>query len=103
MSAIFISYAREDQPRAELLTRALTGDGLDVWWDGKIQPGDPSFHRAIEKALRRARCVLVLWSASSVRSEYVEIEASFAWKERKLIPVLIDDVAERIPVAFQLT
>lgn len=102
MSTIFISYAREDQPRAELLTRALTGDGLDVWWDGRIQPGDPSFHRAIEDALRRARCVLVLWSASSVRSEYVEIEASFAWKERKLIPILIDDIAEHIPVAFQL-
>jgi hypothetical protein len=36
MSDIFISYAREDRPRAQQLAEALAGQGWDVWWDYSI-------------------------------------------------------------------
>ena len=51
MSDIFVSYARADRARAELIVRALESDGFAVWWDPNIEPGNPSFHRSIEGAL----------------------------------------------------
>jgi hypothetical protein len=36
MSDIFISYAREDRPRAEAIAKALEEHGWSVWWDWNI-------------------------------------------------------------------
>jgi hypothetical protein len=65
MSDIFISYARPDRPRAELLARHLEAQGWTVWWDWKI-PAGKTFRQVIQTALDEARCVVVLWSAQSI-------------------------------------
>lgn len=70
MSEIFISYAAEDCGRAEPLAAALREEGWDVWWDREIPLGKP-FDEVIELAIAQARCVIVLWSATSVGSEWV--------------------------------
>lgn len=101
MGPVFISYAREDRARAELLAEALSANGFEVWWDREIRPGEPSFHRAIQEALERASCVLVLWSVHSVESRYVEVEVSFGWDRGMLVPVLIEEIAGRVPIAFR--
>ncbi|MEO8410028.1 MAG: toll/interleukin-1 receptor domain-containing protein, partial [Propionivibrio sp.] len=49
--------------------------------------------------LERASCVLVLWSAASVKSDWVKEEASEAARRKTLIPVLIDEVT--IPLGFR--
>src|SRR4030095_8951461 len=89
MADLFISYARSDRPRAEQLAHALERAGWSVWWDREIPPGR-SFDEVIEEALSLARCVIVLWSEASVRSEWVKTEASEAAQRRMLVPIIAD-------------
>jgi TIR domain/PASTA domain len=95
---IFISYASPDRERARLLADGLEHQGWSVWWDREIQPGS-AFDDAIEEALNAARCVIVLWSNASVRSDWVKAEAAEAAEKRILVPALIDKV--KIPLQFR--
>jgi beta-lactam-binding protein with PASTA domain len=72
--------------------------GYRVWWDRQIAPGQ-TFDEVIEKALDEARCVVVLWSATSVKSDWVKVEAAEAAKRKVLVPALIDAVT--IPLEFR--
>jgi hypothetical protein len=89
--SVFLSYANADRARVEPLVTALEGEGLDVWWDREIPRGQ-NFNRVIEAALDEARCAIVIWSQSSVTSEWVFNEASESRKRQILVPVLIDEV-----------
>src|SRR5262245_24709987 len=97
MPDIFISYAREDRPRAKELARALERCGWEVWWDEHIRPGD-HFDRAIEQTLPQSTCVVVLWSSNSVGSDFVRSEARWAAKNGRLVPIFIDHVD--LPIEF---
>ena len=98
MSDIFISYAKEDRGKAKDIAEALKQQGFSVWWDRSILPGE-TFDTVIEDALDTAKCVIVLWSKTSVYKEWVRTEASEGKQRGILIPVLIDDV--KIPLAFR--
>ena len=98
MSDIFISYSSEDRGKAKDIAEALKQQGFSVWWDRSILPGE-TFDTVIEEALDAAKCVIVLWSRTSVSSKWVKIEASEGDQRGILIPVLIDDV--KIPLAFR--
>jgi formylglycine-generating enzyme required for sulfatase activity len=98
MSDIFISYAKEDRGKAKDIAEALKRQGFSVWWDRSILPGE-TFDTVIEEALDAAKCVIVLWSRTSVSSDWVRTEASEGDRRSILIPVLIDDV--KIPLAFR--
>jgi hypothetical protein len=98
MAEIFISYARADRGRAETLAQALVQQGFSVWWDREIPPGR-TFDEVIEEALADAKCVVVLWSRESVKSEWVKTEAAEAAKRRILVPILADEVT--IPLEFR--
>jgi hypothetical protein len=98
MSDIFISYARADRQKAELLANAFSRKGWSVWWDREIPPGQ-AFDETIENALSSARCVLVLWSTDSVASRWVRTEAAEGAARGILVPVLIENV--KIPLEFK--
>ena len=98
MADVFISYAREDEPKARQLADALTARGWGVWWDRAITPGEV-FSRVIQRELEAAPCVVVLWSRASIASEYVQDEATVAKERGALVPALIDDV--RPPLGFR--
>ena len=74
MSDIFLSYAQADLPRVPPLVRALERHGWSVWWDRTILPGR-AFDHVIEEALEGARCVVVVWSSTSVGADWVSTEA----------------------------
>jgi formylglycine-generating enzyme required for sulfatase activity len=99
LADIFISYAREDRPDAERLARALQAKGFAVWWDLESLRSGQSFNRAIQQALTEAKCVVVLWSRTSVGSKWVESEAYWAWEHEKLHSVRLDDSVP-LPVPF---
>ena len=98
MSAIFISYARADKEKAELLANAFSQKGWSVWWDREIPPGK-SFDEVIENALNSARCVIVLWSKDSGSSRWVKTEAAEGAARGILVPALIDNAP--IPLEFK--
>jgi hypothetical protein len=91
MADIFISYASPDRETARVLAQRLAELGYSVWWDRTIPPGR-QFDEVIQEALHAARCVLVLWSAQSVRSNWVKTEAAEALALDRLVPALIEDV-----------
>jgi TPR repeat protein len=95
---VFISYAREDKPKAELIAQALGREGFSVWWDRKIPPGK-SYREMIEQALDSAKCIIVLWSKQSVASDWVKDEASEGVSRRILVPAKIEDVI--VPLGFR--
>lgn len=92
MADLFISYAREDRPRAEALAHALSGLGYDVFWDPEIPPGQ-SWADYLEGKLRQCKAMLVLWSNQSVGSQWVREEARIGRDAGKLIPVLLDNAS----------
>jgi hypothetical protein len=98
MADVFVSYARPDRERVASLVDALTQAGLSVWWDSGIGVG-ASFDREIERELDGAAAVVVVWSSSSVDSDWVRSEAAEAQGRDALVPILIDDV--RPPLAFR--
>ena len=85
------SYARVDVERARPIADALQAQGWEVWWDLASLRTEQSFNKAIRKALGRAKCVLVLWSETSIESRWVEAEASWVWERDKLASVLLDE------------
>jgi len=98
MADVFLSYAREDRQCAALFAQKLAQRGWTVWWDRQAQIGR-SFSDEIERELELARCVIVLWSRSSVTSDWVKGEASEAMNRRVIVPIRIEEV--RVPLEFR--
>jgi hypothetical protein len=92
MSDIFISYAREDRSKAELLGRVFEQQNWSVWWDKVIPPGG-KYADVIGAELTSAKAVIVLWSAASVASDWVKDEAQEGINRKILVPALIDKVS----------
>jgi hypothetical protein len=98
MTDIFISYHHEDRPQAQELARALESRGWSVFWDRRIPIGK-TWLDTIGRELEEAGCVIVLWSKSSIKSDWVREEADHAKQRRVLFPVLIDKVMP--PIGFR--
>jgi adenylate cyclase len=94
---VFLSYAREDRTYAERLVAALLAEGFTVWWDRDLYDGQP-FANEIDKALRSAKCAIVLWSKHSVDSHWVMSEATLALGNNALVAMRIGPVD--LPLLF---
>lgn len=95
---VFVSYSHEDRDRSNRIASFLTARGLRMWWDDRLAVAVP-FDDQLEDRLTKARCVAVLWSRHSVRSQWVRAEAGVALERGVLIPVFIDDI--EAPVLFR--
>lgn len=91
MADIFLSYAQEDVERVRQIAQALSAAGWDVWWDRTLAPG-VRFRSEIAKQLNAAKCVVVLWSAQAVESDWVLDEAEDAKQRGVLVQAVLDDV-----------
>jgi hypothetical protein len=96
---VFISYSHTDRDAAQRFALALEREGLRVWWDPALRAGD-RWDDLVERALRGARVVVVLWSKQSVASHWVRSEAALAHRNGKIAPAMIE-MCER-PVMFEL-
>lgn len=98
MADIFLSHTESDREQARRVAALLESVGWTVWWDRRIPAGE-TWRSVLEKALENMRCMVVLWSARSIESEWVYEEASEGRRLGKLVPVLIEDV--RPPAGFR--
>ena len=100
MADLFVSYSREDKARAEEVVRLLEDYGWDVFWDQETRAGE-LWPKVLEEELGNARCLVALWTTTSIASRWVRIEAYEALQSEKLVPVLLDKV--RPPLEFRQT
>jgi TIR domain-containing protein len=96
----FLSYSRADEKIALRLASDLRDRGVAMWLDQlDIRPSE-HWDRAIERAVRECRGLVVILSPRSVASDNVADEISFAIDSGKsVLPVMI----ERCTLPLRLT
>ncbi|MGH9336036.1 MAG: toll/interleukin-1 receptor domain-containing protein, partial [Vicinamibacteria bacterium] len=94
---VFVSYAHADKDRVEPLVSFLARR-FNVWWDRGIETGEV-WRRAIADRLDEARCVVVVWTAASVKRTFIWSEVERVKDRGVLVPVKMDARA-RIPLDF---
>ncbi|MBC8098208.1 MAG: toll/interleukin-1 receptor domain-containing protein, partial [Armatimonadetes bacterium] len=83
---LFLSYSTLDHGIMHNVTKTLNAAGLQVWVDKQyLTPGDPSWRRAIQDAIERSRCVVVILSPDAKQSKWVEAELDYAESQHKKI------------------
>jgi eukaryotic-like serine/threonine-protein kinase len=95
---IFLSYSSADRLWIARFAKVLVERGWSVFWDRQIPVGK-QFDQVIEHELDAAKCVIVLWSHSSISSNWVKEEAEEGARRGVLCPVLIEDV--RVPMGLR--
>jgi adenylate cyclase len=98
MARIFLSYAREDVEAAGRLAGVLADAGQTVWWDRHVH-GGANFSNEIDRELKNAQIVMVLWSPTSIASAWVHDEAAEGRDSGRLVPAALDSV--RPPLGFR--
>jgi formylglycine-generating enzyme required for sulfatase activity len=98
MAEIFISYKSERRKAAEHLAAVLSHYGYSVWFDYQLIKGS-DFGLQIDRRIREAKALVVLWCSLSVGSRWVVEEVDLAHKLGILIPVKIEDC--ELPVGFR--
>jgi len=96
MADVVISYGRDQEPMAGIVARALEADGYSVWWDHDI-PAHKAYAALIEEKFQGAKAVIVIWSPSAVKSEWVRAEADLARSQQKLIQISVQDTIPPLP------
>jgi len=95
---IFLAYSRANKRKAGQFTANFEKAGFSVFVDTNTPTGE-NWREHIEKQLSECKVLVVLWSKSSVKSNYVKEEADVAKSEGKLIPVMITKC--KIPYGFR--
>lgn len=98
MADVFISYKRQERARCKRIADKLSGLGLKVWFDDQLEAGE-SFGKRIEKVVEQSKAVLVLWSKTSVDSQWVRNEANVGKDDKKLVAVQIEEC--KLPLEFR--
>jgi adenylate cyclase len=98
MARVFLSYAREDVETARKLADVLAGAGQTVWWDRHVH-GGANFGTEIDRELKNAQVVMVLWSSASIASAWVQDEAAEGRDSGRLVPAVLDSV--KPPLGFR--
>lgn len=93
----FISYRHQDRSSARSIAEALAKHGLKVWWDVELLPGQ-KFADEINAVISQAKAVVVLWTPDSIKSPWVQAEASLAFKRGILVPVWLQKT--ELPAPF---
>ena len=95
MTDVYVAYARQDRDRLQVVGELLRQEGWDSWMD-PAEP-EPNLSPIADLKLGWSKAVLVLWSDSARRSEYVRSEAATGLYKNKLIQARIDGEAPLRP------
>ena len=98
MAKVFLSYAREDAAAAKQLAECIGRAGHQVWWDHQIEGGS-RFSTEIDRELKNADAVVVIWTKASIESPWVQDEAAEGRDSGSLVPVLLG--TDKPPLGFR--
>jgi adenylate cyclase len=80
------------------LAEGIAEAGHDVWWDRHLH-GGARFATEIDRALKDAEAVVVIWSQASLDSAWVQDEAGEGRDSGRLVPVAIGSA--KPPLGFR--
>jgi formylglycine-generating enzyme required for sulfatase activity len=90
MSYIFISYSHEDKGYAHKLEEALKQKGFEVWLDDRIDYGT-QWPKTIEERLDGCKALILIMTAHSHGSDWVQNELARARRKRKnIFPLFLE-------------
>jgi hypothetical protein len=92
MAEVFISYKSERRRAAEHLAAVVERYGYTVWFDYQLIKGR-DFGLQIDRKVREAKALVVLWCTRSVESRWVAEEVDLAHELGILVPVKIEPCA----------
>lgn len=84
----FLSYSNEDAAYVQRLAEFLAGQGLPVWYDSGIGPGQ-RFDQIIAQKIENSAAVVVIVTPASMRSAWVAREISYAIEKYKPLVLLM--------------
>lgn len=88
---IFISYSRRDTEYVSKLAEGLRKQGFDIWFDKNIKSGS-DWDDTIEEQLKLADAIVLVLSKTSVASDNVKDEMSYAMElQTPIIPIKIEE------------
>ena len=88
---IFISYSRRDTEYVKSLVEALRKQGFEVWFDKNIRTGT-DWDDTIESELKKADAIVLILSKTSVASDNVKDEISYAiGLDKPVNPIKIEE------------
>lgn len=97
---VFISHSAQDSALARKVADVLQKNGLEVWYDGEILPGD-NWAQKVSEALEQSQAMVVLITPESLRSKGVERDIEYALGQRqfsgRLIPVVVGALKDLPP------
>jgi hypothetical protein len=100
---VFISYARKDREKVDMLTKFLDKHNISYWIDKiGIYSGD-DFKKVIIDAIECAKVVIFLSSVNSNESSNVVKEISNASRrDKKIVPILLDNTPYNNAISYDI-
>jgi hypothetical protein len=99
---IFISFASQDRRVAMTLCTALESRGFQCWISSRDIPPGENFQIAIVHAIRKAKIMLLVFTANSNNSDEMSKELALASQNKLMVvPLRIEDVAPNDAFAYE--
>ena len=101
-ASIFISFAAQDRKVASTICQALESRGFGCWISSRdILPGE-NFQSAIVRAIRKAKMMLLVFTANSNNSEEMTKELALASQQKLIVvPLRVEDVTPNDAFAYE--
>jgi len=94
---VFISHSNHDNVLAQKIARVLQEQGLEVWDERSILPGD-NWAGKIAEALDKSEAMVVLLTPHAIASEWGPPRHRYALGEeryrKRLVPVVVGELSE---------
>src|SRR5260370_8455985 len=92
MTTIFVAHTQEDVQCAEQMRKGFEMQGYTAWREpSTLDPSSPTYPRIVETAILGSGAVILVWSASAAKSQWLQRFIAFAQRlQKQIVPVVID-------------
>lgn len=88
---VFISYSSQDREAAQAICHALEQNEIRCWMAPRNIPPGSDYGDVIDDAIKACRAVVIIFSETAAKSQWVKGELNVAFEEQKtIIPFRLD-------------